>query len=81
MEEYEIVKVLDLEGVPCPMNFVKTKLALESVSPGEVIEVILDEGEAITNVPRSVKEEGHQLLKVVSLGTTFRVIIRRRENG
>jgi len=53
---------LDLSGVACPMNFVKTKLELEEMDEGQVLEVILDEGEPVKNVPRSVKAEGHKVL-------------------
>jgi TusA-related sulfurtransferase len=48
----------------CPLNFVKTKLKLEELQAGELLEVILDDGESIINVPRSVKEEGHQIVLV-----------------
>lgn len=75
--EYNIKKYLDLSGVPCPMNFVKTKAALARINTGELLEVILDEGDALLNVPRSVKEEGHQIIQVENLGETFRVIIRK----
>ncbi len=73
----DIKKSLDLHGVACPMNFVKTKLALEELEEGERLEVILDEGDAMLNVPRSVKEEGHKIVKVEPLGETFRVIIEK----
>ncbi|MFZ2657068.1 MAG: sulfurtransferase TusA family protein [Victivallales bacterium] len=73
----KVKKSIDLHDVPCPMNFVKTKAALASLKKGELLGVILDEGDAIVNVPRSVKEEGHQVVKVENLGTTFRVIIRK----
>jgi tRNA 2-thiouridine synthesizing protein A len=73
----DIKKKIDLHGVACPMNFVKTKAALASLAAGELLEVILDEGDAILNVPRSVKEEGHQVVKVENLGETFRVVIRK----
>ena len=63
--EFNITKAIDLHGVACPMNLVKTKVALESIAAGEILEVILDEGEAILNVPRSLKEEGHKILKVI----------------
>ncbi len=72
-----IKQKIDLHGVTCPMNFVKTKMALSSLVAGDLLEVILDEGEAILNVPRSVKEEGHQVVKVENLGETFRVVIRK----
>ena len=59
------MEVLDLKGVPCPMNWVKTKLALEELGSGEVLGVVLDDGEPIRNVPRSLREEGHRLLRVI----------------
>jgi len=73
----EIKKRVDLHGVVCPLNFVKTKLALEELEPGELLEVILDEGSAMLNVPRSLKEEGHRIVKVEPLGETFRVVIEK----
>lgn len=75
--EHEIKKSIDLHGVACPMNFVKTKLALEGVGAGEWLEIILDEGEAMLNVPRSLKEEGHIIKKVEPRGETFRVVIEK----
>jgi tRNA 2-thiouridine synthesizing protein A len=72
-----IKKKINLHGVACPMNFVKTKAALADLLAGELLEVVLDEGDAMLNVPRSVKEEGHQVVKVENLGETFRVVIRK----
>jgi tRNA 2-thiouridine synthesizing protein A len=71
----EIKKRVDLHCVACPLNFVKTKLALEELEQGELLEIILDEGDAMLNVPRSLKEEGHRIIKVEPLGETFRVVI------
>jgi TusA-related sulfurtransferase len=51
--------VLDLTGVACPMNWVKARLALEALAPGERIELLLDEGEPLASVPRSAREDGH----------------------
>ncbi len=73
----DIKKRIDLHGVACPMNFVKTKVALAPLAAGELLEVVLDEGDAILNVPRSVQEEGHQVVRVENLGETFRVVIRK----
>lgn len=75
--EFDISKFIDLHGVTCPMNFVKTKIALEGLVQGEILEVILDEGEAILNVPRSVKEQGHKIIKVVQKDRKFRVFIQK----
>lgn len=72
-------KKLDLRGVSCPLNFVKTKLKLEEMQPGQILEIILDDGESIRNVPRSVKEEGHQIIKVVQLDeeNIFKLYIKK----
>ncbi len=56
------MQTIDLRGVCCPTNFVKAKLALEVIAAGEKVEFLLDEGEAVKNVPRSLKEDGHRLL-------------------
>ncbi len=56
------MQTIDLRGVCCPTNFVKAKLALEMIDAGEVVEFLLDDGEAVKNVPRSLKEDGHKLL-------------------
>ena len=52
---------LDLTGVPCPMNWVRTRLALEELAPGDSLLVVLDEGEPLESVPRSAREEGHEV--------------------
>jgi TusA-related sulfurtransferase len=52
---------LDLTGVVCPLNWVRTKLALEQLAPGEELSVRLDPGEPLESVPRSASEDGHQV--------------------
>ena len=52
---------LDLTGVPCPMNWVRTKLALEELTPGDSLLVVLDDGEPLESVPRSAREDGHEV--------------------
>lgn len=69
---------LDLRGVICPYNFVKTKLKLETMEPGELLAVILDEGEPIRNVPQSVSNEGHTVITQEDLSGFYRVVIRKR---
>lgn len=69
---------LDLTGVACPLNFVKTKLKLEEMGNGETLEVILDDGEPIQNVPRAIKEEGHQIVDVKKIDENhFRLLIKK----
>ncbi|MCZ8104058.1 MAG: sulfurtransferase TusA family protein, partial [Burkholderiales bacterium] len=52
---------LDLRGTPCPINFVRTKLQLEKMTAGERLEVWLDAGEPIEQVPTSLTVEGYQI--------------------
>ena len=51
-------KTLNLLGEICPMTWVRTKLALEEMGPGELLEVWLDDGEPATSVPKSAEAEG-----------------------
>ena len=69
---------LDLRGVICPYNFVKTKLKLETMEQGQILSVILDAGDPIRNVPMSVSNEGHEVLSQEPLDTSYRVMIRRQ---
>ena len=70
-------RLLDLRGVVCPINFVKTKLALEELGDGQLLEIIIDDGEPVKNVPRSVKDEGHKIVKVENLGGAFKLLIQK----
>ena len=78
MNEIRIDQHLDLKGVPCPLNFVKTKLTLECMTAGSILEVLLDDGEPIANVTASVKEEGHQILKVEKTSEHWKLVIKKQ---
>ena len=56
------MQVIDLRGISCPTNFVKAKLALEDLENGDNATILLDDGEPVKNVPRSLKADGHKLL-------------------
>jgi TusA-related sulfurtransferase len=56
------MQVIDLRGVSCPTNFVKVKLALEDMEVGAKVQILLDDGEPVKNVPRSLKADGHKLI-------------------
>lgn len=56
------MQTIDLRGVSCPTNFVMAKLELEDIEAGTKVEFLLDDGEPVKNVPRSLKDEGHKLL-------------------
>lgn len=68
---------LDLRGTPCPLNFVRTKLRLEQMSPGSLLEVWLDSGEPIEQVPDSLMMEGYQLEKIEDRQEFFSLLVRR----
>ena len=55
------VRTLDITGLTCPMTWVRTKLELEKLAPGEVLDVRCREGEALENVPRSAAAAGHEV--------------------
>lgn len=68
---------LDLRGVICPYNFVKTKLKLDTMGEGQVLAVLLDDGEPIRNVPQSLRNEGHEILSQEQIEQAHRVVIRK----
>lgn len=74
--------VYDLRGVACPMNYVKTKLKLEMMDAGEKLEVWLDAGEPIKNVPMSLKNDGHKVLIQEALepeASHYRILVEKVE--
>jgi len=68
--------LLDLRGTPCPINFVRTKLRLEQMSPGSLLEVWLDPGEPIEQVPDSLKMSGYQLELIEDRQDFFALFVR-----
>ena len=75
-----IDETVDINDKVCPLTFVKAKVALEELDDGEVIAIRMNDGEPVQNVPRSVKEEGHQILKLVdNEDGTYNLIVRKVE--
>ena len=68
----------DFRGVMCPMNFVKTKIALTPMQSGQILEILLDDGAPIENVPGSVKNEGHTILSTEKVENYWKVLIRKK---
>lgn len=72
------VDTLDLKGVPCPLNYVRTKLKLETMQNGDILEVILDDGQPVKNVPLSLKQDGHEILAQEKINERFWKIIVKK---
>ncbi|HEY9691195.1 MAG TPA: sulfurtransferase TusA family protein [Oculatellaceae cyanobacterium] len=68
---------LDLRGTPCPINFVRTKLRLEQMAPGSLLEVWLDPGEPIEQVPDSLVMEGYKVEEIQDCAGFFAIKVRR----
>ncbi|MEX0271949.1 sulfurtransferase TusA family protein [Leptolyngbyaceae cyanobacterium UHCC 1019] len=67
---------MDLRGTPCPINFVRTKLRLEQLAPGEILEVWLDPGEPIEQVPDSLAMEGYLIEQIENRIDYFALKVR-----
>ncbi len=73
------MKTVDLRGITCPTNFVKAKLALEAVETGETLQFLLDDGEPVKNVPRSIKGDGHKLLGLLESDGYYTLTVEKVE--
>ena len=69
---------LDLRGVPCPLNRVKAKLALEKLAVGDILEIEIDGGEPIENLPVSLSRQGQEIVETTERQSYFCLKVRRR---
>ena len=80
MADFTIDDKVDITDVVCPVTFVKAKVALEELEDGQILAIRMNDGEPVQNVPRSIKEEGHQILKLEDNGDeTYTLIFRKVE--
>ncbi|MCR5603137.1 MAG: sulfurtransferase TusA family protein [Lachnospiraceae bacterium] len=78
MADYNVDEKIDITDVTCPITFVKTKVALEEMDEGQILQVHLNDGEPVQNVPRSIKEEGHEVLELTDNNDgTFELFIKK----
>ena len=68
---------MDLKGVECPYNYVRTKLRLEQMESGQLLEITIDDGEPIRNVPASLGNDGHEIVDTKKIGAHYRLVIRK----
>ena len=76
----EVDDTVDVTDVVCPVTFVKAKVAIEELDDGQILAVHLNDGEPVQNVPRSLKDEGHQILKLIDNNDgTYDLIVKKVE--
>lgn len=81
IEGIRIDDTVDIIDKVCPLTFVKAKVAIDELEDGEVIAIRMNDGEPVQNVPRSIKEEGHQILKLVNNEDgTYNLIVKKVED-
>lgn len=64
MAEIIFDEQVDITDKVCPLTFVKAKVSLDELEDGQILAIRMNDGEPVQNVPRSIKEEGHQILKL-----------------
>ena len=78
MADFVIDDTVDITDVVCPVTFVKAKVALEELDEGQVLAIRMNDGEPVQNVPRSIKEAGHQILKLnTNEDGTYTLIVKK----
>ncbi|MBI5178370.1 MAG: sulfurtransferase TusA family protein [Nitrospinae bacterium] len=75
----KIDSTLDIKGEVCPYTFVRSKLAIEEMEPGQVLEIITDHQPATQNVPRSFENEGHKVLEIAKINDReWRMVVQKK---
>ena len=75
---FESFSQREFDETVCPVTFVKAKVALEELDEGQILQVHLNDGEPVQNVPRSVKDEGHKILKLLDNGDgTYELYVKK----
>ncbi len=69
--------ILDLKNVACPLNYVKAKLALEEMAPGQILQVTVDVGTPADYVPRTLRSDGHEILDLQAKEGRCTILVRK----
>lgn len=77
-EDFKLDDEIDITDVVCPTTFVKAKVALEELDDGQILAVRMNDGEPVQNVPRSIKDEGHDILDLIdNQDKTYTLIVKK----
>ena len=79
MEDIKPDKTINIKGLVCPYTFVKSKIAIEGMEVGQVLEIILDYPEAAKSIPKSMEDHGQRVLDVRKINDTDWVLFIRKE--
>lgn len=81
MADIKFDEQVDITDKVCPLTFVKAKVSLDELDDGQILAIRMNDGEPVQNVPRSIKEEGHQILKLVdNVDGTYTLYVRKVED-
>ena len=75
----EVRATLDITREVCPMTYVRTKLKLEALEPGALLEVLLRGAEPLKNVPRNARDDGHQVVSLEARSDGTHVLLLRKQ--
>ncbi|MGD0884515.1 MAG: sulfurtransferase TusA family protein [Thermodesulfovibrionales bacterium] len=80
MDEIKPDKSIDIKGHICPYTFVKSKIAIEGMEVGQVLEILLDYEEASRSIPKSMEDLGQKVLRVEKINDTdWKLLIRKEK--
>lgn len=79
MQESSPDKSINIKGFVCPITFVKSKLAIESMEVGEILEILLDSEEASRNIPKSMQDHGQTVLNIEKINDTDWILLIRKD--
>lgn len=73
-------KTLDLRGTPCPINFVRTKLQLQQMPANALLEVWIDAGEPVAQVPDSLRMDGYGIEQLTEKDSYYALQVRNSQS-
>jgi len=79
MNDEKIDKKLDIRGQVCPYTLVRSKLGVEAIEVGQIIEILLDYPEASDSIPKAMLNYGHSVLKVEKINDKEWIVLVRKE--
>jgi len=81
MADIEYDEFVDITDKVCPLTFVKAKVTLDELDVGQILAVKMNDGEPVQNVPRSMKDDGQQVLKLSNNGDgTYTMYVKKLED-